>query len=75
MVKMVSYKMSGMYCVQNSPFQHGWDLSLSILPVSACLEWNVLWSLLSVSAWMEFVVVKIVHLSMYGMCSGQNCQF
>jgi hypothetical protein len=35
----------------------------------------VLWSQMSVSAWLEYVVVKIVSFSMSGMCCGHKCQF
>jgi hypothetical protein len=45
------------------------------LTVSACLEWNGLRSLSSVSAWLECVVVKILSISMSGMFCDQNNQF
>jgi hypothetical protein len=74
-VKIDSYSMSGMYCVHNNQFQHGWDVSWSKLSVSARLEWNVLWSLLAVSVCLECVVVKIASFSMPGMCCVKNRQF
>jgi hypothetical protein len=45
---------------QNRQFQH---------------VWNTSWSKLSVSAWLECVMVKIVSCSRTGMCHGPNGQF
>jgi hypothetical protein len=35
----------------------------------------MLWSKWSISALLEYVMVKIDHFSMAGICHGQNCQF
>jgi hypothetical protein len=35
-------------------------------------SWNVLWSKMSVSAWLHYVVVKNVNFSMSDMCCGQT---
>jgi hypothetical protein len=53
MVKNVSVSMAEMRRCQKHLFQHGW---------------NVFWSKMSVSAWLECVIVKDVSVSMAGMC-------
>jgi hypothetical protein len=52
--------MSGICHDQNRQFQHGW---------------NVSWSKLSVSVWLEYVMVKSVSFSMAGIIHGQNRLF
>jgi hypothetical protein len=37
--------------------------------------WNVFWSIMSVSAWLQYLFFKNVNYIMAGMCCGQNCQF
>jgi hypothetical protein len=49
--------MFGMHCCEYRHFLHGW---------------NVLWSTRLVSAWLDYVVIKIASFSMSGMCGGQN---
>jgi ferredoxin-like protein FixX len=75
-VKIVSSSMSGIYHSQNSPFQHGWNVSWSKQSVLARLkDWNMAWLKLSVSACLECVMVKIVSFSMSGMFHGKKCIF
>jgi hypothetical protein len=64
-VIIVSFGMSGMYRVQNklSQFLHGVDVSWSKSSLSACLECNVLGSLLTISACLECIVSKIVSFN------------
>jgi hypothetical protein len=56
-VKNVSFSTAGMCNGQKRIFQH---------------SWNVLWSKMSVLAWLNYVLVKNVTFSMSGMCCGQN---
>jgi hypothetical protein len=55
---------------QNCQFQHAWNV---FGPNGQFLHvWNVSWSKPSVSARLEYVMVKAVRLSMTGMCQGKD---
>jgi hypothetical protein len=85
MIKIVRFSMAAMGRGQNCQFQlvhklqsklfiSAWlNGSCSKLLAPACLDdLNTPWLKLSVSAWLERIIIKIVSSSMSGICHGQN---
>jgi hypothetical protein len=64
MVKIVSFSMAGIIYDQNRYFQHGWNMLWSKLSFSACLEYVI------VS--LERVMVKILSFSMFLIICSKN---
>jgi hypothetical protein len=64
--------MAAMRCGCKRQFQYIWNMSWSVMSVSAGLEY--VWSKLQVSAWLECAVVENVSFIMSGMCFWQRIQ-